>query len=80
MALSVSQPPKLGLVPDTAGSAQLSAITVPGLAYLVQSTTNLSNPAGWLPLTTTNFVPGNGVVLFTNSTTLPAQFFRLVFP
>jgi hypothetical protein len=79
VALSVSTPPTMSLVPTGPGSAQLTASTVPGLTYVVERATNLTSPAAWLPVTT-NVVPLSGTILYSNPTTNGAQFFRLTFP
>jgi hypothetical protein len=75
-SLTVALPPSLGLSGGGSG-LQFSASTFSGLVYVVQTTTNLAVP--WTPVAT-NTVPGNGLLLFTNPTINPAQFFRLQFP
>jgi hypothetical protein len=79
VSLTVSPPPPVAVTPASATSIQLSSTTIPGLTYVVQSASNLSPPVIWSPLQT-NVVPGNGIVLFTNATANPDQFFRLAFP
>jgi len=77
--LTVSPPPSLNLTPANANDIQLSSTTTPGLTYIVESASNLSPPVIWSPIQT-NTVPGDGTLLFTNSTANPNQFFRLTFP
>jgi Immunoglobulin domain len=75
--LTVALPPRLILGTSASGNVQLSALTGTGLLYVVQTTTNLTS--SWVPVAT-NAVPGTGLLLFTNPTTGPVQFFRLQFP
>jgi hypothetical protein len=78
-SLTVSQPPTLSVGPPNTPNIQLSSATIPGLTYVVQSASNLSPPVIWSPLQT-NVVPGSGILVFTNATANPDQFFRLAFP
>jgi alpha-tubulin suppressor-like RCC1 family protein len=51
---------------------------VPGRSHVIEATTNLSPPQIWLPLVT-NATAGNGILNYTNGTTLtnfPRRFFR----
>ncbi len=75
--LTVTPPPSVNLGPSGNGGFALSAATGTGLVYVVETTTNLASP--WVPVAT-NTVPASGLLLFTNPTTGPAQFFRLEFP
>jgi hypothetical protein len=75
--LTVALPPSLILGASGSGGMQLSASTVTGIVYVVQTTTNLSSL--WVPVAT-NTVPGTGLLLFTNPATSPVQFFRMRFP
>jgi len=72
-------PPIIHLTPVNGDKVQLSSMTTAGLTYIVESAWNLSTPVTWSPLQT-NIVPGNGIILFTNSTASTNQFFRLSFP
>ena len=74
--LAVVAPPGLVLGGNGSG-VQLSASTITGIVYVVQTTTNLSSP--WVPVAT-NTVPGTGLLMFTNPTTSPVQFYRTLFP
>lgn len=76
--LAVFPPPTFGLS-SSAGTLQLNANTVTGLTYVVQTTMGLDTPTVWVPITT-NVVPANGTLLFTNAITNPQQYFRLFFP
>lgn len=78
VALNVSLPPTTSLTANGANSAVLSAATIPGLTYIVETKSDLAG-LSWLPVVT-NTTPGNGAVLFTNTTANPQQFFRLRFP
>jgi hypothetical protein len=65
---SVGPPPTAPILTNAAwlagGSLRFDLITTPGVTYTVQFNNDLSNPAGWTPLLTTNAV-GNAVA-FTN--------------
>ena len=78
VTLSVSAPPITILTPNGANSAVLSAVTIPGQTYVVETKSDLSG-LSWVAIFT-NTTPGNGNVLFTNTTINPQQFFRLRFP
>jgi hypothetical protein len=77
--LAVLPPPSLDLMPVGGNRVQLTSTTAAGLTYIVQSASNLAPPIVWSPIET-NVVPGNGIVLFTNTTGSSAQFLRLAFP
>jgi hypothetical protein len=74
--LSVSLPPSLGVDAGPSG-LRLSASTVPGLAYVLLTATNLAYP--WTVLET-NTVPADGLLSVTNSTGNPQEYYRLIFP
>ena len=77
--LAVAMPPSFNLSLIAPGTIQLSADAPTGLAYVVESATNLINPA-WMPMLTNN-TGNDGVVNFQAGTTgATLQFYRLVFP
>ncbi len=77
--LTVALPPALNLGFGAAGTVQLTADSITDLTYVVQSTTNLANPA-WVSILTNNTGNGGLVNFQTNTAGVPAQFYRLVFP
>jgi hypothetical protein len=77
--LTVTLPPDFRVSSVAPGTIQLNVDSVTGLAYVVQSTTNLASPA-WVPILTNN--PG-GTNTLNFQVTAPGagqQFYRLVFP
>jgi hypothetical protein len=78
-ALTVSAPPALIPSVTSAGGFQLSATTIPGIPYVVQSSFSLATPVTWNSLGT-NVTPPSGVLIFTNSLSGSGEFFRILFP
>jgi hypothetical protein len=76
----VTSPPQVS-AQISSNNFQLTATVVPGAAYWVQSTTNLTPPVTW-----TNVVTGaansNGLIQFnvTNFSTNSGVFYQLAFP
>ena len=77
--LTVAMPPRLKVGLSAPGTAQFTANTITNLIYIIQSATNLANPA-WVPILT-NDTGLSGLVSAQASTAgVPSQFFRLSFP
>ena len=77
--LTVAAPPNLNLEAALPGTSQLSANSITGLTYVVQTATNLINPI-WVPIATNNTGTGGGIHFQTNAVETQLQFYRLVFP
>ena len=77
---AVTSPPQV-TVEVSSNTFQLSATVVPGAAYWVQSTTNLTPPVTWTNLAT-GLANSNGLIQFnaTNFSTNSGVFYRLAFP
>jgi autotransporter-associated beta strand protein len=75
--LTLLPPPAIGSQLASNGF-QLSGLTIPGITYVVQASTDLTN---WT-IIFTNRADTNGFLLFNDptSTTNPIRFFRLLFP
>ncbi len=79
VTLAVAVPPTLNLAPGPLGTIQLSANSVTGLNYVVESAINLFDPV-WVPVLT-NITGFDGMINFqTNAAGAGSQFYRLVFP
>jgi len=79
--LTVVLPPSIvGIAANPDGSVTLSLAGSPGTSCILESTTNLASPTGWLPVTTNVFEP-TGVWQFNDTGTAdyPQRFFRLKF-
>lgn len=77
--LSVTSAPAVALAATAGGGVQLSASSVTGLTFVVQSATNLFHPI-WQSILTNN-TGNSGVIQFlTNISSKPFQYYRLVFP
>jgi autotransporter-associated beta strand protein len=75
--LTLSPPPAI-VSQFTSNGFQLSGLTIPGITYQVQASTNFTN---WT-IIFTNRADTNGFLLFNDpmSSTNPIRFFRLLFP
>ena len=78
-ALAVALPPAFNLSFGAQGTIQLNANAPTGLTYIVQSATNLINPA-WLPVLTNNTGNGGVVNFQASAAGVTLQFYRLLFP
>lgn len=77
----VSSVPQIASAKFAAGQFILSGTNVPpGVQYRILTSTNLTLPlAGWTPVATNTFL-SNGSYSYTNTTSKPTGFFRLVSP
>jgi hypothetical protein len=79
----VSPPPNLAATSGTLPAGQVLKLQVGGLAgsnYVLQLTTNLANPAQWLPLQTQT-ADTNGACLFMVTNPIaPCSFYRIAMP
>ncbi len=73
VASPASAAPRLKVVPASAGQFVVQVTGVPGVPYVMQSSTDLHS---WFPVST-NMLPG-GVLYLTNSLGLAQQFWRAV--
>jgi autotransporter-associated beta strand protein len=73
--LTLLPPPEI-ISQFTTNGFQLSGVTIPGITYEVQASTNLTN---WT-IIFTNRSDTNGFLLFNDPTANPIRFFRLFFP
>ncbi len=76
LAAAAAAPPVISSIALAAGVATLSGTGTPGNSYVLQGSTNLSNPAGWLNLNT-NTASGSGLFSFTNDASASMEFYRL---
>jgi autotransporter-associated beta strand protein len=76
-SLTLVPPPSM-TSQSTSNGFQLSGLTVPGITYEVQSSTNLTD---WTNIFT-NHADSNGLLLFNDASysTNPIRFYRLLFP
>jgi hypothetical protein len=78
-ALTVTLPPDFHVSSAAPGTILLKVSSVAGLAYVVQSTTNLASPA-WVPILTNNTGGTNALNVQVTAPGAGQQFYRLVFP
>jgi autotransporter-associated beta strand protein len=76
MAAAVASPPMISSIALAEGEVTLSCTGASGGSYVLQGSTNLSNPAGWLNLNT-NTASSAGLFSFTNSASASMGFYRL---
>jgi hypothetical protein len=74
--LTVAAPPQVTLDPS---SSTISGTTLPGVTYVVQSTTDLTAPIQWTSLQT-NVTDNSGAISYTNTPSGTLQFLRVLFP
>jgi hypothetical protein len=79
--LTILPVPPVALSTGPGGASLSGGGGVANSSYVVQVSTNLANPAAWVPLKT-NVVPSNGAISFTdtNSSSSGQHFYRLQFP
>jgi subtilase family serine protease len=79
IVLTNTTPSIIGLGNGSDGGVTLSLAGAPGYTYVLEATSNLLWPGGWLPLST-NTLGTNGVWTFTDTraTNNPVQFYRLI--
>ena len=79
IVLTNTIPSIIGLGNGANGGVTLSLSGAPGHTYVLEATSNLLSPGGWLPLFT-NTLGTNGVWSFTDTqaTNYPIQFYRLM--
>jgi hypothetical protein len=73
---AAAAPPVLSSIALAGGVVTLSGTGTPGIAYVLQCSTNLSSLPSWLNLNT-NTASGSGLVSFTNSASADVGFYRL---
>jgi hypothetical protein len=78
-SLNIALPPsvKAGIV--SPGNIQITANTLTGLTYVVESATNLAAPA-WIPVLTNSTGSTGSLSFQTNAISAPSSFYRLMFP
>jgi hypothetical protein len=74
--LVVATPPQVAFDPV---SSTISGTTLPGIAYIVQTTADLTAPIQWTPVLT-NVADNSGVLSYTNTPSGTRQFLRILFP
>ena len=79
VTLDVVMPPALKLKASGYGAIQLSANSVAGLTYVVETATNLFQPV-WQPILTNNTGLGGALNFQTTPSGTKSQFYRFVFP
>jgi autotransporter-associated beta strand protein len=75
-AAAAASPPVISSIALAGGMVTLSCTGASGGSYVLQGSTNLSNPAGWLNLNT-NTASGAGLFSFTKSASATLEFYRL---